>query len=142
GQSLVRSTAVMSVGTTLSRLTGLLRVIATAAALGVTASRLGDAYNTANTTPNILYDLVLGGILSAVVVPVFVEWLQLRGREEAWRSASVVMTGTFVVMLVVMVAGIVLAGPIIDLYTARAHGPGVAAERELATFFLRIFMPQ
>lgn len=140
--SLARHTAVMSGGTALSRLTGLVRVIVTAAALGVTVSRLGDAYNTANTTPNILYDLVLGGILSAVVVPVFVEWFQLRGGADAWRSASAVMTVAFVFLTVIMLVGILLSGPIVHLYTIRASGPAIAQERELATFFLRIFMPQ
>ena len=62
----------MSVGTALSRLTGFLRLFAMAYALGVTESRLADAFNVANTTPNMVYDLALGGILSSVFVPVFV----------------------------------------------------------------------
>ena len=68
----VRHTAVMSVGTALSRLTGFLRLAAMAYALGITETRLADAYNIANITPNILYELALGGILTSVVVPVIV----------------------------------------------------------------------
>ena len=45
----VRDTAVMSVGTALSRITGYLRLSAQTAALGVSA--LGNTYATANTTP-------------------------------------------------------------------------------------------
>ena len=90
---LIRNTAVMSVGTGLSRLTGFLRVIAIASALGA-ASRLADAYNVANNTPNIVYELVLGGILTSVFVPVFVEWLEARGREEAWEVARAVLRET------------------------------------------------
>lgn len=56
---LVRSSAVVGVGTGLSRLTGLARVGALTFALGATA--LSDAYNLANTTPNIIYELLLGG---------------------------------------------------------------------------------
>ena len=74
----VRNTAVMSVGTTLSRVTGFLRLSAMAYALGITETRLADAYNIANITPNIVYELALGGILSSVFVPVFVQWLQSR----------------------------------------------------------------
>jgi putative peptidoglycan lipid II flippase len=51
----------MSAGTVLSRATGLLRLAAVAAALGVTENRVADAYNYANTAPNIIYELVLGG---------------------------------------------------------------------------------
>ncbi|MET0913530.1 MAG: murein biosynthesis integral membrane protein MurJ, partial [Acidimicrobiales bacterium] len=56
---LVRSSAVVGVGTGLSRLSGLLRVGALTFALGATA--LSDTYNLANTTPNIIYELLLGG---------------------------------------------------------------------------------
>ena len=82
--ALVRNTAVMAVGTSLSRLTGFLRLAAMAFALGITETRLADAYNIANTTPNIIYELALGGILSSVLVPVFVEWKRSRGPEAAW----------------------------------------------------------
>ncbi len=58
-EATVHNAAVMSGGTLLSRATGLVRVSVTLAALGVTA--LSDAYNQANTTPNIIYELVLGG---------------------------------------------------------------------------------
>ena len=56
----------MAVGTALSRLTGLIRLAALAYALGFT--RLTDTYNLANTTPNIVYELLLGGVLSATLV--------------------------------------------------------------------------
>src|SRR5204863_3210544 len=72
----LRNTATMSAGIALSRLTGFLRLSAMAYAIGVAATRLADAYNVANNTPNIVYELVLGGVLTSVFVPVFVEWLQ------------------------------------------------------------------
>src|SRR4030095_10342362 len=65
-----RASGVMAIGTVLSRATGFLRTVAIAAAIGTGA--LGDAYNVANTTPNILYDLLLGGVLTSVIVPVLV----------------------------------------------------------------------
>lgn len=138
--SLARSTVVMTVGTALSRLTGFARLIITAAALGVT--RLSDSYNVANTTPNILYDLVLGGILSAVFVPVFVERFEARGGRQAWHSARAVMTFTFLLLLAIMILGIVLGGAIIHLYTIRDDQGDVERFRQLATVFLILFMPQ
>jgi putative peptidoglycan lipid II flippase len=136
----VRDTALMSVGTTLSRVTGYLRLSAQTAALGVSA--LGNSYTTANTTPNIVYELVLGGILTSVFVPVFVEWLQTHGREEAWHVADRVLTLTLVVLGIVAVLGAVFAPQIIRLYLIASHTPKKEAQIELGAFFLRWFMPQ
>ncbi|HEX9122104.1 MAG TPA: murein biosynthesis integral membrane protein MurJ [Actinomycetota bacterium] len=138
----VRRTAVMSVGTSLSRITGFLRVSATAFALGVAGTRLATAYTVANNTPNIVYELILGGILTSVFVPVFVEWLQDRGREEAWEVARSVLTIAFVLLAVVTVITVLAAPWIIRLYTVGDSGPGAQAARDFATFCLRLFMPQ
>ncbi len=70
GTRLGRASGVMALGTVASRGTGFLRTIAITAAIGTHA--VGDAYNVANTTPNIIYDLLLGGVLTSVVVPVLV----------------------------------------------------------------------
>jgi putative peptidoglycan lipid II flippase len=133
----------MSVGTALSRLTGFLRLFAMAYALGVTESRLADAFNVANTTPNMVYDLALGGILSSVFVPVFVERLERGGRDRAWHTARSVMTLAFLALGAITVLTILGARLIIDLYTLGVPaGADREAERALATFFLRWFMPQ
>lgn len=139
---LLRTTALMSVGTALSRVTGFLRVAAMAFALGVAETRLADAYNVANNTPNIIYELVLGGVLSSVFVPIFVEQLASREREEAWHVARAVMTATVALLSVVMVVGILTAPWIVRLYTFRVEGEARAASQAAATFFLRVFMPQ
>ncbi len=130
----------MSVGTTLSRITGLLRVSAQTAALGVSA--LGNTYTTANTTPNIVYELVLGGILTSVFVPVFVEWLQKHGREEAWLVADRVLTLALVVLATVAVLGAVFAPQVMRLYLSASHATDKDAQIALGAFFLRWFMPQ
>src|SRR4029079_1405559 len=90
-----RNTAVMTVGTTLSRITGFLRIAAQTAALGVLVGSLGDTYTRANTTPNIVYELILGGILTSIFVPVFVEWRKKYGRAAArgvWRRSATLTT--------------------------------------------------
>ena len=143
GTALVRATATMAVGTALSRLTGFLRVAAMAFALGVAESRLNDAYSVANNIPNIVYELILGGVLTSVFVPVFMRQLTKRSQEQAWRSAQAVITVTFLVLAAVTLIGILAAPWIVRLYTARI--PGVeqrVAVQELATLFLRFFMPQ
>jgi putative peptidoglycan lipid II flippase len=132
----------MSFGTVLSRATGLARLAAIAAALGVAESRLPDAYNLANTAPNIIYELVLGGILTSVFVPVFVELLEKEGREEAWRVASAIINLSLVVLMGIVAVGIIAAPLIARFYTIALEGSQAEAQREVLTFLLRLFLPQ
>jgi putative peptidoglycan lipid II flippase len=142
GAGFARNTAVMSLGTALSRITGFLRLSAMAFAIGVTENRLADAYNVANTTPNIVYELALGAVLSSVFVPVFVEWLQSKSRDEAWDVARAVLSITLVVLGFIVLLGIALAPWIIRLYMVNWTPEEREASEALATFFLRWFMPQ
>ena len=69
----------VALGTGLSRLTGFARVLvlgwvlipAVRLASGDADARLSDVYTLANTAPNIIYDLVIGGALTATLVPRF-----------------------------------------------------------------------
>jgi putative peptidoglycan lipid II flippase len=138
-EATVRHTAVMSTGTLLSRATGLVRVSVTLAALGLTA--VSDTYNAANTTPNIVYELVLGGILTSVFVPLIVERLQ--GNDD-WREA----TSRFLTLALVVLGGLAVIGMfaapwIMHLYLAGVSDPAQRAEQiALGTPLLRWFMPQ
>jgi len=131
----------MAAGTLLSRLTGFARVIAVLAVLGV--SGVDDAFNFANAIPNIAYDLLLGGILSASLVPVFVEQLRNRDRDEGDRAISAILTaiaGALVVITVVLVAAAPL---VIGFYLSlKSNGPGAGDERSVATSLLHYFAPQ
>ena len=95
-RGLRRAIGSMAAGTTLSRATGVLRVLVLAYVLGI--SPLADAFNLANTIPNMLYDIVLGGVLGATFIPVLIERLATRPEREAWRSISAVMTVAVVVL--------------------------------------------
>ncbi|HEX2118269.1 MAG TPA: murein biosynthesis integral membrane protein MurJ [Acidimicrobiales bacterium] len=140
--SLGRSAAVMAVGTTLSRVTGLGRLVAMAYALGVTESRLADAYNIANTMPNVIYELILGGVLTSVFIPVLVEELRRRRSDDAWESVSALVTTSILAVTALTVVAVVAAPWIIRLFTFRLSGAEQAEQQALATFFLRFFAPQ
>jgi putative peptidoglycan lipid II flippase len=146
GVSLSTAASHVALGTGVSRLTGLLRIIALAWALG--QSPLADAFNLANTTPNMLYDIVLGGILSATFIPVFVEQLSNRTKDEAFRSISAVLSVSVVVLLVSTVGALLLAPTFITGLTAldtSAHSHllhTIVAERADATTLLRWFVIQ
>ena len=70
---LVRSNLVVAAGTTVSRITGLARLVVFGIVVGQTA--LADAFDLANNVPNAIYELLLGGVLAASLVPLFVSLL-------------------------------------------------------------------
>jgi len=143
GARLSRATAGMAVATFFSRLTGFGRVVALAYAFGFT--RLTDSYNLANTTPNIIYDLVLGGIMASFIVPVFVEHLTTRDEDDAWDAISVVFTTAVLLLVGVSLLLVVIAPVVIKLYSLRLENisPRDAADQQaVATALLRMFAPQ
>lgn len=132
----------MTVGTVFSRVTGMLRLMAIAGALGIAESRLPDTYNLANTAPNIIYELVLGGVLTSVFVPVFVELLEKEGRERAWEVASALINLSLAVLMAMTVIGVLAAPWIAHFYAGRLEGVDAALQHDVLTFFLRLFIPQ
>jgi putative peptidoglycan lipid II flippase len=138
---LVGSNVVVAGGTLLSRLTGLARVMVFAAVIGKGA--LADAYLIGNETPNIVYELLIGGVLSATLVPLFTSFLASDDRVEGDRATNAVITVT-VVALAVLTALAVLAAPLIfRLYTLNTEGavdPDVF--RRVGTQLTRIFLLQ
>jgi putative peptidoglycan lipid II flippase len=111
-------------------------------ALGVAESRLADSYNVANTLPNVLYELVLGGVLTSVFIPVLVGELRTRPHDEAWSSASAMVSASLAVLGGLTILTVLLAPWIVDLFTLRVSGRQATEQRDLATFFLRVFAPQ
>ena len=133
---LVRSSAVVGIGTGLSRVSGLLRVGALTYALGATS--LSDAYNLANTTPNIVYELLLGGILSATLVPIFVDHLEHEDDEDT----NAVVTVAIVCLAALTVVALLAAPLIIHVYALRLPDETAARQAEVAVPLLRLFLPQ
>lgn len=132
---LLRSSAVVSVGTALSRATGLVRTVVIAVAL---TTALADAYNLANTAPNVVYDLILGGVLAATLVPVLVTATD-RGDDAGQRAVGTVVALTLVALTVV---AIVAAPAIVRLYTFTLDPAERAAQEAVAVPLLRLFLPQ
>jgi putative peptidoglycan lipid II flippase len=123
----------MAVATLVSRVTGLVRTIVLTAALGV--GLVGNAYNTSNTLPNIVYELLLGGVLTSVVVPLLVH-AQDRDRDGgvayAQRLTTLATAG-----LVVVTAMAVLAAPLLT----RAYGiSGDQDQIQLANWLARLLL--
>jgi putative peptidoglycan lipid II flippase len=133
---LARSSAFVAAGTLLSRLTGLLRVIVLAAAIG--KATLADTYNLANITPNIVYELLVGGVLAATLVPVFVDLLD-RDDEHA---TSAVFTVAMTALTLFTVATLALSPLLARLFVLREHTPDRSAQLHVLTVLILCFVPQ
>jgi putative peptidoglycan lipid II flippase len=136
---LARSSAAVAVGTLLSRVTGLARVGFLIWAL-VGTNRLSDTYNLGNTMPNILYELLLGGILTATLVPIFVGSIEKRDT----RAISAVFTIALTAITIFTVVTMALSPLIARLLASHDSGGAAthAARVHLLVLFLLCFLPQ
>ena len=144
--NLARSSKAMAFGTIASRGTGFLRTFVLVVALG--AAQLADAYNNSNTLPNTVYYLMLGGIFTAVVVPLLVR----AAKEDPDRGegyAERIFTLGVVSLLVVTVVGTLLVGTAgRPLRGGHQRQAGVvryaesAATHHLMVLFAYFFIPQ
>lgn len=126
----------MASGTVVSRVTGVARDIAAAAALGFYI--VADAFSLGNSLPNILYILVVGGALNAVFVPQLVRRMKEDDDDgRAYADRLITLVGT--VLLVLAIVAVVAAPFIVDLYTP-ADFP--QEQFELAVAFARLCLPQ
>ncbi|MDY7039935.1 MAG: murein biosynthesis integral membrane protein MurJ [Chloroflexota bacterium] len=99
GQEIAGAAGIIATGNVLSRVMGLARDVVTAHLFGASGSV--SAYGVASKVPTYLYDLLVGGMVSSALVPVFSEHAPPERREELWRIASLVLTLAMVVLLVV-----------------------------------------
>ncbi|WP_030715297.1 murein biosynthesis integral membrane protein MurJ [Streptomyces sp. NRRL F-2580] len=112
--SVLRSGALMAAGSVVSRATGFVRSAVVVAALGV--GMLGDGYAVANTVPNIIYMLLVGGALNAVFVPELVR--AAKEHEDGGAAYTDRLLTACTAALVALTAVAVLAAPlIISTYT-------------------------
>lgn len=138
--AVLRSSAQVSVITAIARVAGFARWIALGLAVGTTY--LGNTYQTANWIPNIVFDLVAGGVLSAVFVPTFVREL-VRGRERAADVASSLANTFLLVSVPLVVVGVVFAAPLMRSLTSGVEDAAIRAQQiDVGARFLYVFLPQ
>lgn len=126
----------MATGTIASRLTGILRDVAAAAALGFFI--VADAYSLGNALPTIVYILVIGGALNAVFIPQLVRKMKEHADDgKAYADRLITLVGTL--LLVFSILAVIFAPLIVDLYTPADYPP---EDFDLAVAFARLCLPQ
>jgi putative peptidoglycan lipid II flippase len=139
--SIARAAVLIAVVTVAARLAGFIRVIVFTRIVGV--SCLGDTYVTANAVPNIVFDVVVGGALTSLVVPALAGPASMGDRNVIDRTTSALLTWAGLILVPASIVGALLARPIIELLVGNGH-PGCSAATEVAvgTRMLVVFAPQ
>lgn len=135
---LFRASSIMAVGTILSRITGFFRAILGVAVLGT--ALLADTYNVANTMPNILYNLLVGGALTAIFVPQLVRSFSDEDGGEGF--ASRLVTTISGILLALVLIGVIFAPYLVRLYAPEFSDLGFENEQAIAVAFTRYCLPQ
>lgn len=123
--------------TMLARVIGFVRQVVFARAVGPTC--VGSTYQTANTVPNILYEIVAGGALASLVVPLLAGAVSAGDRETVRRSASALLTWTVSILVPLALLVALLARPIIELLLGGSRCAGAV---DLGARMVVVFAPQ
>ncbi len=136
--SVAKSTLLMSIATLGSRATGLIRTWAMAFALGNTF--ITSAYQVANNLPNLIYELVAGGLLAAAFIPVYLLQKEKLGTKGGNRFACNILNIAIIVLGVLAVLATVFAPAVIATQTFTVDAQDDVTR--YAVSFFRIFAAQ
>lgn len=134
GRTLLKDNLVVAAGTALSRVTGVGRLLA----VYLLSLQLADAYLLANNTPNIIYELILGGVLTATLVPLFTQYLEERDDD----ATSAVVSTTIVALGGLTILAFGVAPLLMLLYGSNVDGPDADQFRRVGIYLSLLFVPQ
>lgn len=138
--SLASASVWMALGTIVSRLTGLLRLLLLLWVIGKSLD--ADLFNSANTIPNALYILVAGGVFNVVLVPQLIRAMK-KGDEEGDAYANRVITLGLLVLGAASVVLMLLVPLLMRLvFASRLFEPELSAQRESAELLMLLCLPQ
>jgi len=139
---LARSNLVVASGTAVSRLTGLIRIVVFGIIVGQTS--LADAFDSANNSPNAIYELLIGGVLSATLVALFAQFVERDDLEHNGTKSQDAIISVSAIVLVAVTGLAVLCAPYIFHLFSLHPAPGVdpLVFRSVGTTLTRIFVIQ
>ena len=139
-RGILASSAVMASGTVVSRMSGYLRNLLLAAAIGNELH--ADLFNIGNTIPNMLYILLAGGVVNAVLVPQLVR-AQKNDPDGGAAYTNRIITLALLFLGTVTVLLVIAAPLVMRLYLNSSYNdPSLAAQRDSAIAFARLCLPQ
>ncbi len=139
GGTLLGAAAGIAVVTVAARVVGFGRTAVFTHAVGVNC--LADTYTVANAVPNVVFEVVAGGALASLVVPVLAPAVAAGDRDTASRTTSALLTWTLLVLVPVALLGLLAAPLLVRALLSGDPACGPAA-LEVGTGMLRVFLPQ
>jgi putative peptidoglycan lipid II flippase len=134
-EGIAKAAGILSLGNVASRALGLVRETVKADIFG--ASPYVSAFEVASIVPTMIYDLLIGGLLSAALVPVFSDYASTEKRQELWRIFSVVLS-----LAVIILGAIVILLELFAPQVAWILGSGFDAQfQAVTTKMIRIILP-
>ncbi|WP_435206181.1 murein biosynthesis integral membrane protein MurJ [Micromonospora sp. bgisy143] len=133
--SAATNSAVMAIGSLVSRGTGFLRTLALTAALG--GALVGDAYTTAQILPGMVYEFLLGGILTSVLIPVLVRRRKVDS-DGGQAYAQRLLTLAVLALAAAALVAVAFASVLTSLYASKKTG---ADFRDLVTALSYLMLP-
>ncbi len=134
-RGLLANSRAMAIASLASRVTGFLRSTLLVAALGVSLHGVGDAYNVANNFPNMVYELLLGGVLSSVLIPLLVHAQEDDADQGVAYTQRLLSIATAALGVMTLLA--VLCAPL--LAAGFVHNP---SQRSLTSIFATLLLPE
>ncbi|NDL61079.1 murein biosynthesis integral membrane protein MurJ [Phytoactinopolyspora mesophila] len=121
----------------IARVVGFGRQLVFQSTIGQTV--LGEIFATINALPNVVFEIVAGGALASVVVPLIAAAASRGDTEHVRQTVSALLGWTLIVLVPVVLLGALLAGPIVELML---RGRGGAEGAEVGRTMLLVFLPQ
>lgn len=121
----------------LARIVGFGRQLVFQSTVGQTV--LGEIYATINALPNVVFEIVAGGALSSIVVPLVAGAASRGDTEHVRQTVSALLGWTLLVLVPVALLGALLAGPVAEIML---RGRGGVEGVEVGRTMLLVFLPQ
>ena len=134
-RGMMKTAFLMVIITLAAKVLGMVRDILLAASYGTTSAAV--AYDTASRLPLIIFDFVIGGVITASFIPVFNEILVKKSKKEATDFASSYVNIIFIITLALTVIGVAFSGVLVSMLA-----PDIPeSTASLATSLSRIMFP-
>ena len=110
---LAKNTMIVMSSIIVCRMTGFLRVILIPHKFGV--NRISDAYNIAFLVPDLFYNLLVGGAISAALIPILTGYIEKKNEGEGWKVISAFINTSFLAVLLTCILGMIFSTDLVKL---------------------------
>ncbi len=138
-KSLSGAAATVMSALVVSRLTGFVRQMLVPSVLG--SNEIGDAYDFAFRITDLMFYLLVGGAISAALIPVLTGYISNNKEKEGWKAVSTFVNTIAVAMILLVVFGIIFAPSIVPKLAIGYDIEADSRQLELVTDLTRILLP-